>query len=58
MQIKYQMHYNWVGFEGMTCSGTTHNFQNSDAVLLYLPSLSNMKSSHVEGPDLIVFKLS
>lgn len=58
VQIKYQIHYNWVGFEGITRSGATHNFQNSGAALEYLPLLPNMKSSHIEGTDLIIFKLS
>lgn len=58
LQIKYQIHYSWVGFEGMTCSGATHKFQYSSTTLECLPSLSNMKSRHVEGADIIVFKLT
>lgn len=57
LQIKYQVNNNWIDFEGITCIGVTHNFQNS-APLEYLPSLSNVKSSQIEGTDLIVFKLS
>lgn len=56
--MKYQIHFSWVGFEGMTCSGAASKFQYSSTALEYLPSLSNMKSRHIEGTDIIVFKLT
>lgn len=42
----------------MSCSGATHKFQYSSTALEYLPSLSNMKSKHLEGIDIFVFKLT